>query len=106
MALDVDFDGGSLTGSMSNMLYTEDGSTEVVTGSLDIAGNVEGANIAGNISGSLSTDGSGISVTGDMAGQFRGDGAARGAGSLDLNADADEFDSPAEFGGAWVVTKD
>lgn len=107
MTLDVDFDGGSLTGSMSNMLYTEDGSTEVVTGSLDIAGNVDEANIAGNISGSsLATDITGISVTGDMAGQFRGDGATRGAGILDLNAEADEFDSPAEFGGAWVVTKD
>ena len=106
MALDVDFDGGSLTGSMSNMLYTEEGSTEVVTGSLGIAGNVDGANIAGNISGSLAADGTGITVTGDMAGQFRGDGATRGAGILDLNADAGEFDSPADFGGGWVVTKD
>ena len=104
MELDVDFDGGSLTGSMSNMLLTEDGDAETVNGSLDIAGNVQDANIAGNISGRLSTDGSGVDVTGDMAGQFRGDGATRGAGILDLFA-SDGTDS-ADFGGGWVVTKD
>ena len=95
MTLDVDFDGGSVTGSAENFaLYNEDSyeKEEDVSGSLAIAGSISGVTLDANATGTL-TDASGSTVDAalGMTGDFYDvDGTLTVLGDVDGTLTDDE----------------
>ncbi|MGD9919080.1 MAG: hypothetical protein AB7U46_13770 [Paenirhodobacter sp.] len=77
LALDVDFDGGTVTGSASDFgLYNSDSGnkTENITGTLDVAGTLSGSTMTADASGELSDGETPSDVALTMTGDFYDDG--------------------------------
>lgn len=107
LTMNVDFDGGTLTGTADNFgIYSGDPLVKDtgVTGSLDVAGTVSGSGLDANASGHMS-DGSGTGADFDltMSGSFYDD-----AGTLttvgDLTGTMDESGTKTEVSGGFYAT--